>query len=59
MGTLLVILGVLFLALIILIPLIERYAPRSEARDYSKLSRYIFPLMALLIVVQLIRHFFM
>lgn len=59
MSTLLVILGVLFLTLIIVVPLIERYAPRSEGRDYGNLTRFIFPLMAVLIIVQIVRHFFM
>ncbi|WP_166263475.1 hypothetical protein [Marinobacter caseinilyticus] len=58
MGTLLIILGVLFLALVILIPLIEKYAPKGEPRDISKLSRFVFPLLALLIVLQMIRYYF-
>lgn len=59
MGTLLTILAVLFLALIIIIPLVEKYAPKGEAHDYSRATRWIIPLMALLIVLQMIRHFFM
>lgn len=58
METLLIILAVLFLALIVILPLIEKYAPKGESRDYGQLSRFIFPLMAVLIVAQMIRHFF-
>lgn len=59
MGTLLTILAVLFLALIIIVPLVEKYAPKDQTRDYSRITRWIIPLMALLIVLQMIRHFFM
>lgn len=58
MGTLLTILGVLFLTLIIIVPLIERFGPRYTAEESGKLSRFIFPLLAILIVVQLIFYFF-
>lgn len=59
MGTLLTILVVLFLGLIIIVPLVEKYAPKGEARDYSHITRWIIPLVALLIVLQMVRHFFM
>lgn len=59
MGTLLTILGVLFLALLIIIPLVERYAPKGEGRDYGNITRWIIPLMALILVLQLIRYYFM
>lgn len=59
MGTLLTILAVLFLALIIIIPLVEKYAPRGDTGDYSRITRWIIPLMALAIVLQLVRHYFM
>jgi len=59
MGTLLTILAVLFVGLIIIIPLIEKYAPKGEARDYGNIMRWIIPLMALLLVLQLFRHYFM
>ncbi|WP_152205724.1 hypothetical protein [Marinobacter changyiensis] len=58
MGTLLTILAVLFLALIIIIPLVEKYAPKGEARDYGNITRWIIPLMALVVVLQLLRHYF-
>jgi hypothetical protein len=58
METLLIILAVLFVALIVILPLVEKYAPKGESRDYGNLTRFIFPLMAVLILVQMVRHFF-
>ncbi|HTN33552.1 MAG TPA: hypothetical protein VL091_06065 [Marinobacter sp.] len=58
MTILLIILAVLFLALIIILPLVEKYAPKGEARDYGNLSRFILPLVALLIVAQMVRYYF-
>lgn len=59
MGTLLIILAVLFVSLIIIIPLIERYAPRGENRNYRHITRWFIPLMMLIFVLQLVRHFFL
>lgn len=59
MGTLLTIIAVLFVALFIIIPLVEKYAPKGEGRDYGNIARWIIPLMALILVLQLIRHYFM
>jgi hypothetical protein len=58
METLLIILAVLFVVLIVILPLVEKYAPKGETRDYGRLSRWIFPLMALLLVAQLVRYYF-
>ena len=58
METLLIILAVLFVALIVILPLVEKYASKGESRDYGNLTRFIFPLMAVLILAQMIRHFF-
>ncbi|HET8802806.1 MAG TPA: hypothetical protein VFN01_16675 [Marinobacter sp.] len=58
MGTLLIILGVLFLSLIVLIPLIEKFAPKGEQREFGNLTRYIFPLVAALIVLQMMNYYF-
>jgi len=52
------ILGVLFLALIILVPLIERFGPRMSNEEQSKLSRYILPLLAVGLVLQLLFYMF-
>lgn len=59
MGTLLTILAVLFLGLLIIIPLVEKYAPKDEGRSYGNITRWIMPLVALLIVLQLFRHYVM
>ena len=58
MGTLLIILAILFFALIVILPLVEKYAPKGEVRNFGNLTRFIFPLMALLIVVQMVRYYF-
>ena len=58
MGTLLIILTVLFVALIVILPLVQKYAPKSEARNDANLTRLIFPLVAVLLVMQLIRYYF-
>ena len=58
MGNLLLILGVLFLVLVIAVPLIERFGSGQSDADISKMSRFILPLVALLLVLQAIRYFF-
>lgn len=57
MGTLLAILGVLFVALFILIPLVERFGKRYSSEDINKLTRWIFPLLLILMVLQALRYF--
>lgn len=59
MGTLLTILAVLFVALIIIVPLVEKYAPKGEGGSYGNITRWVIPLVALLILLQLFRHYFM
>lgn len=51
----LIIVGVLFAALAIVIPLIERSKMRVSNEDASKIARWIWPLMIVLLAVQLIR----
>lgn len=58
MATLLTILAVLFLALFIIIPLVEKYAPKGEKQDYGRITRWILPLMALIILAQALRYYF-
>ena len=55
---LLVILGGLLLALMIAVPLMERYAKPVPASSAGRLSRWILPLAALLLLLQLLRHWF-
>ena len=56
--TLLKILGLLLLALLILVPLIERFGPRPDAEATARLSRWILPLVMLLAVAQLLLYWF-
>ncbi|QSP94805.1 hypothetical protein LPB19_16795 [Marinobacter salinisoli] len=59
MGTLLTILAVLFIALIVIIPLLEKYAARGgEPKNYGHLTRWFIPLMMLILVLQFLRHVF-
>jgi hypothetical protein len=57
MSTLLSLLAVLFIALIIIIPVIERYAPKANAEQQAKLSRWILPLVGLSLVIALFKNF--
>lgn len=52
----LTILGVLFLALIILVPLMERFTKPMKDEEVGRISRWVLPLVALLLVVQLFVH---
>lgn len=56
MGNLLIILGVLFVALIVVVKVTERYAKPMEAEQQSKLSRIAMILMALLLLAGLMRQ---
>lgn len=59
MGNLLMILGALFLALVIIVPLVERFGKRHTPEELGKITRWIFPLIMFLMVLQAIRYFFM
>ncbi|WP_371195893.1 hypothetical protein [Glaciecola sp. SC05] len=54
----LVILGVLFLALFIIIPLVEKSGLRVSSETSSKLSRIILPLVAIMIIIQIFMYVF-
>lgn len=56
--TLFWILGALFLALIIIIPIIERFGPKVSNENTNKMARYILPLVAILLILQLLSHVF-
>ncbi|MDX3774223.1 hypothetical protein QE250_08870 [Chromatiaceae bacterium AAb-1] len=58
MGTMLAILGVLFLALFILVPLMEKFGQKSDNQQLNKITRFIFPLVVLLAVLQAVNYFF-
>lgn len=53
--TVLVILGVLFLALIIVVPLLERSKVRMSDQSMAKMSRWVWPLVGILLLAQLVR----
>lgn len=53
---LLKILGILFLALIVIVPLLDRFGKRHSDEDVSKISRWILPLVMLLAVLQLVLY---
>jgi preprotein translocase subunit SecG len=51
------ILAVLFLVLFLLLPLLEKYGSKGEQaeQDYRKYGRWILPLVAILLLAQLIK----
>ncbi|GAB2702668.1 hypothetical protein Q4574_15200 [Aliiglaciecola sp. 3_MG-2023] len=55
--TVLIILGVLFASLLIVIPLLERSNFRLSAEQMSKMSRWILPLLVIMVVIQLIMYY--
>ena len=57
MATLLSILALLFIALFVIVPLIERFAPKPTAEQTTKISRWILPLVGIMLVVGLFKSF--
>ncbi len=57
MMNLITVLAALFLALFVVVYLLERFSPDVPNEKIAKLSRYIIPLMALVLVIQAIRFF--
>lgn len=57
MTTLIIILALLFAALFIVVTLTEKYGNRDEEKT-AKLSRYIIPLMVILVGAQIIKYVF-
>jgi len=53
-----IILGVLFLALIVIVPLIEKSGVKMSDEATSKVSRFIWPLIAIVLAVQMFTYFF-
>lgn len=54
---LITILAVLFLSLFGLIFLLERFGPNMPNQTVMKLSKFIFPLLGVILLVQAIRYF--
>ncbi|MBQ0758966.1 MAG: hypothetical protein KBT72_04840 [Zhongshania sp.] len=57
MGNLLTILAFLFIALIVLVPLIEKFGPRPSPEQQSKIRRWILPLVGLSLILALFKSF--
>jgi FtsH-binding integral membrane protein len=58
MTVLLSILAILFITLIVGIPLIEKYSTEKSDEELSKITRYMVPLMFILIIGSMVRYFF-
>lgn len=58
MKTLIIVLVVLFLALLILVPVLEKLSGKGRWTPNPGMTRWIFPLMALVLLLQLFRHYF-
>ncbi len=58
MPTLLLILGTLFLALFLIVPLVERFGKKHSKQELHKITRWIMPLLMLLLILQALRYFF-
>ncbi|MFT6896812.1 MAG: hypothetical protein ACJA13_001215 [Paraglaciecola sp.] len=54
--TVLIILGVLFVALIVIVPLLERSSFRVSGEQLSKMGRWILPLLIIMVTVQLVMY---
>ena len=55
--TVLIIIGVLFIALVVIIPLIERSNFRMSTEQMGNLGRWILPLLVIMMSIQLVMHY--
>lgn len=55
--TVLIILGLLFVALVIIVPLIERSNFNLSNEQMAKMSRWILPLLIVSILIQIIMYY--
>ncbi|MGK0306236.1 MAG: hypothetical protein ACI8UG_001987 [Gammaproteobacteria bacterium] len=55
--TVFIILGVLFIALVVIVPLIERSKFRMSGEQMGTLGRWILPLLVIMVIIQLIMHY--
>lgn len=58
MPVIVIILGILFATLIIGMPLIEKYSSEKSDEELSKITRYMTPLMIIMIIAMAARYFF-
>ncbi|BDX06275.1 hypothetical protein [Planctobacterium marinum] len=56
--TVFVILGLLFLALFIVVPLVEKHGKRHTPEELNKITRWIWPLVGIMLVLQLLNMAF-
>jgi peptidoglycan biosynthesis protein MviN/MurJ (putative lipid II flippase) len=57
MPVIVIILAILFATLIIGIPLIEKYSTEKSEEQLQKITRYMIPLMILLLIGSAVRYF--
>ncbi|MFT5996896.1 MAG: hypothetical protein ACI9RV_002506 [Glaciecola sp.] len=55
--TVFIILAVLFIALVVIVPLIERSNFRMTTEQMGKFGRWILPLLVIMLLVKLVMHY--
>ena len=55
--TVLIILAVLFIALVVIVPLIERSNFRMSNEQMGKMVRWILPLLVIMVIIQLVMYY--
>jgi hypothetical protein len=55
--TVLIILAVLFIALVVIVPLIERSNFRMSGEQMGKMGRWILPLLVIMVTIQLVMYY--
>ncbi|MCP3427658.1 hypothetical protein [Opacimonas viscosa] len=56
--TIFIIIGILFVALVVIIPLLEKSGARVSDKTTSKLGKWFMPLIGVMLVVQLVMMMF-
>lgn len=54
--TVLIIIAILFIALVVIVPLIERSNFRMSGEQMGKLGRWILPLLVIMMIIQLVMY---
>jgi hypothetical protein len=55
--TVFIILAVLFIALVVIVPLIERSNFRMSGEQMGKMGRWILPLLVIMVIIQLVMYY--
>lgn len=58
MPPIIMILGLLFVALFVLVTVLEKYGKKRSDEELSQISRFIFPLVGIVLLVQLLYMLF-